>query len=186
MMERLFDPGLRRLLVCLLVVAVAGACAAGRVEQSSPPPSPPPTPPPAEKPASPAKLLLPPATPGESRTEITGCLADPSAAERGATRSPTSPAPGTPQVRVTPMARGVLIAHELSHACCLSGAVESRLEGSKLVVTERLSGMPCRCMCASTLRTAVGLSPGTYELVLQVEEGGRTRVVDERSFTVGG
>ena len=173
----------RRLLALTLAALLGSACAAGRVEPQSPPP---PEESPPKTPAFPANLLLPPATTGESRTEVSGCLANPSAGESARTRSAPAPAPDTSQVRVSPMAQGVLVAHDLSHACCLSAQVESRLEGTKLVVIERLTGMPCRCRCNSTLRTAVGLEPGTYELLLQVEEGGRTKVADERNFTVGG
>jgi hypothetical protein len=47
------------------------------------------------------------------------------------------------------------------------------------VVRETLTGNPCRCMCGSTLRTAVGLPPGAWTVVVELEIGGQVRPVAE-------
>ncbi|MHB8879865.1 MAG: hypothetical protein ACYC8T_39755, partial [Myxococcaceae bacterium] len=79
---------------------------------------------------------------------------------------------------------GVILSHELSHACCLKASVTSTLEGAKLTVRETLSGSPCRCMCQSTVKTAVGLSPGHYTLTLVQDGQGPAVTVLERELDV--
>lgn len=134
------------------------------------------------------RILLPPSQPGQSQADITGCLADPS--EAAAVRFPapaeTRGGPSHSQVRVNPVPKGVMVAHDLAHACCLTASVESKLDQARVLLVERLSGAPCRCQCASTIRTAIGLAPGEYELTLQLEEGGATRTLEQQRFSVPG
>jgi hypothetical protein len=189
----------RLLLPSLLLVATLG-CARDRLEVTptkngvdgtcpEPPPAAAPTA--AAAPARPVptfegKLLLPPATPGESRSELAGCLAATPSEAEGA-RYPTAAsarAQRAATVRVNPMGKGVIVSHELSHACCLQANVTTRLEAGTVVMVEELSGTPCRCTCASTVRTAIGLSPGRYTLSVRQAQGGDPKVVHEEPFTV--
>jgi hypothetical protein len=135
-----------------------------------------------------ASLLLPPGTPGESRVKLEGCLAQTEATEAAGSRFPSragsrSASPG-PEAQVSTVQGGVLITHPLSHACCLTAAVTSKVEGAKVTVRETLSGSPCRCLCESTVRTAVGLSKGHYQLSLVQESGGAPVSVLETEIDV--
>jgi hypothetical protein len=131
-------------------------------------------------PASP----LPPKEPGASRTAVTGCLA--TANEADAARFP-APAPTrdvAPPVTVTASAGGVVVTHELTHACCLKSEVTTRLSERQVVVREKLLGSPCRCMCASSLRTTVGLLPGSWTVSVELENAGEVRRVAELQVQV--
>lgn len=135
-----------------------------------------------------AGLLLPPGTPGESRSKFEGCLAQTEATEAAGSRFPSRAgsrsAPTGTEAQVSTVAGGVLITHTLSHACCLSAAVTSKVSGTKVSVRETLSGSPCRCLCESTVRTAVGLSKGHYQLSLVQESGGAPVSVLETELEV--
>lgn len=200
---------LAAVLAAALATVLAG-CAKDRADVVQPKPLPQtancPTPPESTAAATPAldgaaavtpptptfhgQLLLPPEKPGESRTELSGCLAG-GGTEADGSRYPPPPvsrsAPVAPKVRINSLAKGVIISHDLDHACCLKADVTTRLEAGRLTVLEKLSGTPCRCMCASTIRTAVGLAPGRYTLAIQVDEGsGPPKTVAEQPFTVEG
>jgi hypothetical protein len=186
-----------------LVLTVALGCARDRVEVTPTKPAvegvcaeppPPPTPlspsPAADRPAPTfqGKLLLPPANPGEARSELSGCLAAAPSEAEGA-RYPVALRSGAAanaraDVRVNPMGRGVIVSHDLTHGCCLKAEVTATLEGDRLVMLEQLSGAACRCQCASTVRTAVGLAPGRYTLSVRQAHGGEPKVVHEEPFTV--
>jgi len=115
----------------------------------------------------------PPEEPGASRTAFEGCLL--AANEADAARFPAPPATrtgGIPPVKVTLVQGGALVEHALTHACCLKAKVETHLAGRTAIVSEVLSGNPCRCRCGSTLRTAIALPSGTWTLVVDLEEGG--------------
>jgi hypothetical protein len=109
--------------------------------------------------------------PGESRTTVQGCLA--AASEAEAARFTARPATRAlaPPVTITAAAGGALVTHQLSHACCLRSAVTTRAEERTVIVLETLSGAPCRCMCSSTLRTQLGLSPGEWTVVVDLDMG---------------
>lgn len=116
-----------------------------------------------------AVLIPPPA--GQSRVALEGCLASESTEEAGA-RYPEPPktrAVGPAPVTVSVSGLGVLVAHQLSHACCLKAEVTPTIENGVVTVAEKLSGKPCRCMCSSTIKTAVGLAPGSYELGVRLQ-----------------
>jgi hypothetical protein len=53
-----------------------------------------------------------------------------------------------------------------------------------VVVTETLSGTPCRCRCSSNLRTSVGLAPGTWQVELKTVAPGRTWTAWSGELTV--
>src|SRR6185295_17987263 len=80
----------------------------------------------APRPVFQAKPLLPPERPGESISEVQGCLA----AERTAAAGARYPPPDHPAdaVRVNPLSSGLIITHELAHACCLHTAVAASVE----------------------------------------------------------
>lgn len=141
------------------------------------------------KPTFERDALLPPEQPGASRFEVLGCLALKTRTEAGDERYPPdlpqeSGIPKKVDVRITPVFGGAIVLHELSHACCLRAGVESKLEGTTLTLTERLHGTACRCRCSSSIRTAVGVQPGKYTLVLNVDEAGQTREAARTEFTV--
>ena len=206
-----------RLLPSLVLVLAAPGCAGDRAQSPAPPdatvvrpaPSADPAPvPPRAEGASPGAAAAGPfagklghpvtpapaitgGPPGTSRSSIEGCLV--AAGEAEARRLPP-PAPPTRSgagggVEISPVEGGLLVTHALSHACCLSGAVSTSIESDLVTVTERLRGDPCRCMCGSTLRTAVRLEPGRYRLALVVEHGethggGRIERILERTVEV--
>jgi hypothetical protein len=118
-----------------------------------------------------ANILQPPAEAGAHRFAVEGCAATPEV-EPPATRS----LPPPDKVEASALEGGVLLTHEVAHACCLSAATAVTLEGTKVVVTETLSGSPCRCRCSSSLRTAVGLEPGTWQVEVKTVSPGKTWV----------
>ena len=118
-----------------------------------------------------AKILQPPAEAGGLRFAVEGCAAKPEV-EPPATRS----LPPPDKVEASALEGGVLLTHEVGHACCLSAASTVAIEGGKVVVTETFSGTPCRCRCSSSVRTAVGLKPGTWQVELKTVEPGKTSV----------
>jgi hypothetical protein len=126
-----------------------------------------------------ATALAPPAEAGASRSSVSGCLT--AVGESDATRFPAPPVSRNPAppVTVTAVPGGALVVHELTHACCLRAQVTTSIAGSRAVVRETLTGNPCRCMCGSTLRTAVGLPPGAWTVVVELEIGGQVRPVAE-------
>ena len=100
---------------------------------------------------------------GQSLTSILGCL--------NPDKSDSSKAPVSPQAGadVVPIAGGVVVTHNLIHACCLRAQVSSSIDGDFVTVREHLTGEPCKCDCTSTLRTAVGLRPGTWVVRLLLD-----------------
>lgn len=132
-------------------------------------------------------LLIAPTTPGASRVALDGCLAQAEASESAGSRFP-APAPtrgpSKPSVSVAPTGGGVLVEHELVHGCCLHGDVKSSLEGRTVTLVETLSGETCRCRCRTTVRAAVGLSPGDYTLRVVTEEPGHRQVAYEGPLSV--
>lgn len=114
-------------------------------------------------------LLLPPKEPGTSRFAVAGCAATPDV-EPPATRA----LPAADTVQTSALEGGVLLSHEVAHACCLSATSSVAVEGTKVVVTETLSGKPCRCRCSSNLRTSVGLKPGKWQVEVKTVEPGRS------------
>jgi len=125
--------------------------------------------------------------PGEVHTAVEGCLAAGSEAE--AARFPARPATRTlaPTVTVAAVAGGAVVTHQVSHACCLRAEVTTRSEERTVTVLETLSGKACRCMCASTLRTRLGLAPGAWTVAVELDLGagqGRRRLASQE-VTVG-
>ena len=130
--------------------------------------------------------LLPPSEAGKARSRIAGCLQDAAAGDAAGSRYPAAVTRGAsaPPVRVVVLGTGLVVHHDLRHACCLSGEVETQVAGSELRVRVLLTGSPCRCMCRSTLATAVGLALGSYHVVVEVEEGGHLRIVHEEDVQI--
>jgi len=121
-----------------------------------------------------------PDEPGRAHSEVKGCAAHPEAADQPPTRAVLPPA----RLVVQPVRGGVLVTHDLPHACCLKGVIGTRVEGNVATVHEALTGTPCRCMCESTLRTGAALAPGRYRVVVELERGDRTDVVGEETVSV--
>jgi hypothetical protein len=125
---------------------------------------------------------------GASTSTVEGCLT--SSSEEGGRQHPASVATRAgADVEVQRSPGGLLVIHRLAHACCLTGAVGSRVERDAVSIVVTLTGNPCRCMCGSTLRTAVRLAPGRYRLAVVVahEEtpyGGKQERVVERTIDV--
>lgn len=124
-------------------------------------------------------------SPGAAHTTVEGCLG--AANEREAARFPVPPVTrGAPTrtVTVVPVAGGILVTHELAHACCLRSAITTRVERKRVVIAETLSGVPCRCMCSSTLRTSVGLGPGRWQVEVDLDRGRGAERIHEESVGV--
>ena len=135
----------------------------------------------ASPPAPPAQ---PPAAALPTRAVFSGCLLATNEAE--AARHPPPPVTRAlgPAARITAVPGGVTVEHPLTHACCLTGAVTTRLEGRTAVVSERLSGVACRCRCGSTIRTEVSLAPGAWTVVVELDEGNGPQRVAQLDVTV--
>lgn len=171
-----------------LVLACTGT--SGRAVQTPAPP-PPTTPPPPPQSAEGSALPLTQSlalggllAAGMSRTTVLGCLA--AHGESDAARFPVRPPTRStaPPVAISGIAGGILVTHELAHACCLKSEVTTHIEGTSVVVSERLYGTPCRCMCSSTIRTSVGLAPGTWDVAVELAEGQAVRRVHSQAFVV--
>lgn len=155
----------------LLVVACRGAQSVEETPASNPAP-----PPPAARP------LIPPGTVGDSRTAIEGCLRAEKSEAAGAAH-PVSRSHTVP-VRVSITGTGAIVTHELAHACCLEGEVDTKVEATRVIVRETLSGRACRCMCTSKLQTAVRLEPGDYTVAVLLSQSGEERQIHEETVTI--
>jgi hypothetical protein len=133
-------------------------------------------------PASGSAPLVPPSEPGAHRMRLEGCLTD--ATEDADTRHPQLASRGADAVKVEVLGHGIVVTHALDHSCCLAAAVETTLEPGRVTLTERLSGTPCRCRCGSTIRTAIGLKPGSWGVVVVVETPGKSPQTDHREQVV--
>jgi len=167
------------LLCLLLLVACASSSKQGppnqvQASESQPAPSAV-TPGPLDRPAQPlVHVLLPPA-PGTSRSVYEGCVGE--AASSESRSAPVAPGDEKDGVAVTGIIGGLLVSHELTHGCCLKAEVTTEIVGASVVVKETLSGTPCRCMCRSTLKTAVGLAAGEYDVAVHLDGRARPEVV---------
>lgn len=115
-----------------------------------------------------------------SRSSVAGCLASPGRTEQGGRSRAMQPESANPELSVTPVAGGVRVAHDLSHACCLESKVETRVEAGVVTVSESLYGTPCRCMCSSTISTSVRLEPGEYTLRVVVDQQGQQKTSEQK------
>jgi hypothetical protein len=126
-----------------------------------------------------------PAAGPATKATFAGCLL--ASTEADAAKHPAAPvsrsAPA-PTARFSAVAGGVTVEHPLTHACCLTAAVTTRLDGRTAVVTERLSGNPCRCRCDSTIRTELSLPPGGWTVAVELVEDSGTRRVAQQDVTV--
>ncbi len=160
----------------LLLVGVLGALVGCRHDEAKPDPAPTPDPAPHQE-ARPhshvallAGVLLPPADPHGFRSAVSGCAAE--------TQKDTEPTRGLPpeeKVVATAVPTGLVLTHEVPHACCLSEKTEVKVEGQAVTITEHLEGTPCRCLCGSTVRTAVALEKGTWQVEVITQTPGATR-----------
>jgi hypothetical protein len=132
--------------------------------------------------ASTGSFLVPPATPGEYRTSVQGCLAGGKEAAKG-TRSRRSGRQAD-EIRVHALGTGIVVNHLLTHTCCLEASVTSTVEGNTVRIREELFGKPCRCMCRSTIRTAVALTPGDYRVQVDLFAHGESKRVHEEDVSV--
>jgi hypothetical protein len=110
-------------------------------------------------------LLLSALDPGQSQSTVTGCLAGEK--DKSIVRKTDDYAEDEIEVRT--VAGGALVIHRLTHSCCLEANVRFTTRGDVATVHERLGGQPCRCMCRSTIETAIGLSLGMWTVQVEVE-----------------
>lgn len=133
----------------------------------------------------PGRPVLPPTEPGQAAWRPDGCLA---VAKGSAEDDKKFPAEVTrsrqTDVQIAVTGVGAIVTHALRHACCLKGDVTARVRGTDIQVREVLTGEACRCMCASTLKIAVGLKPGTYTLDLVTVTGGTEEVVAKKPVEI--
>ena len=135
----------------------------------------PPAPPAAEP------VLLSALDPGQSQSSVTGCLAgekDKSVVRRTADYQDDD-------LEVRTVAGGALVIHRLTHPCCLQASVRLTTRGNVATVHERLGGEPCRCVCRSTIETAIGLGVGMWTVRVEVEQPFETaRLAGERRVKI--
>jgi hypothetical protein len=131
--------------------------------------------------APPAK---PPASAVPSRAVFSGCLLATNEAEAAHHPPPPVTRSQGPAARITAMPGGVTVEHPLTHACCLTGAVTTRLEGRTAVVSEKLAGTACRCRCGSTIRTEVTLAPGAWTVIVELDDGSGPQRVAQLDVSV--
>jgi hypothetical protein len=116
-------------------------------------------------------------------TQVEGCLA---ALEPPPEEQTRSFVPRPDRVEVNTDASSVTVAHHLNHACCLKSQTALERAGSSVTLVERLTGTPCRCRCASVMRTRIPLPAGDYDLGVRLEEPGGNRAVHQGRVKVGG
>jgi hypothetical protein len=121
---------------------------------------------------------------GRVRWEARGCLA--ARGEAPARAFEVEPGrralPEPPSVDAAP--GGARVRHQLTHACCLAGAVRAVRARGVWEVRETLSGTPCRCLCASTLETFVSLPRGRQRVRVVVLRGEERTVAGEWTLDV--
>lgn len=122
--------------------------------------------------------------PGVARTTIEGCLV--AATEADAEKFPPRPATRSspPAVAVAKVPGGIAVTHHLSHACCLKASVSTDVRGKNVEIREMLLGTPCRCVCASTVRTVVGLTSGAWEVSVDFDDRGQGQRVFTEALTL--
>jgi hypothetical protein len=126
--------------------------------------------------------MIPPEE-GKSRFVAEGCAAKPEEADKSATRGGLSGSEKD-KVEASALGTGIVVSHDLAHACCLKADSVADIQGSSVVITETLSGTPCRCICSSTLKTAVGLKKGTWQVSVKTVEGGNSKTAWTGELTV--
>ena len=127
------------------------------------------------------KPLTPPGKPGTTRFEVEGCAAHP---ERGTKQAPPRAMYSQTRLEVQPTGGGLIVVHELAHACCLKAKVTSQVKGQTATLRETLSGRPCACICSSTLRSALALEPGTYQVVIELERSKKVEKLRQQEISV--
>lgn len=136
----------------------------------------------------PGKILLPPAEPGTANAQLAGCIAVAEPSEADAAKFPekvaTRSGPAKPAFVVVPTGGGIVVEHQVSHACCLKGTVKTEAEHNRVVVNEVMSGTPCRCRCSSTFRTAVAVPAGEWTVLLNTVVNGKVQLVGQQAVTV--
>jgi hypothetical protein len=116
------------------------------------------------------RILLPPSEAGAHRTVVEGCAL-----------SPREPPPATRAVEApesfatSALGTGIIVSHTLPHACCLEAKTAVVVTGPHVTITETLSGTPCRCRCTSTIKTAVGLTRGTWAVAVKTVDPAGSR-----------
>jgi hypothetical protein len=127
-----------------------------------------------------ANVLLPPSTFGTHRSAVEGCAANPQAADQPATRL------GLPvnEIAAQPASGGAIVAHEFTHTCCLGATSSAKVEGTKVIITEVLSGTACKCQCTSNIKTAVGLKTGVWQVEVRTSSPMKTWPVQQREVRV--
>ena len=135
----------------------------------------PPAPPAAEP------VLLSALDPGQSQSSVTGCLAGEK--DKSVVRKTADYQDDDLEVRT--VAGGALVIHHLTHPCCLQANVRFTTRGNVATVHERLGGEPCRCVCRSTIETAIGLGVGMWTVKVEVEQPFETaRLAGERRVKI--
>lgn len=118
-----------------------------------------------------------PASPGEVALSAAGCV-NAGSEDDGAKFAPRAPTrSAAPEVTVTPMRGGASVRHDVTHACCLKASATGRVDGRLAVVTEKLTGVPCRCVCGSTLTSSIALAPGEWKVAVDLDTNGSVRRV---------
>ncbi len=160
-----------RLAIALLIAALAG-CAHTEVKEDAKAnepvaPAGDAKPAPDNKPL--AGMVLPPPETGGFRTSVAGCAATPD-------KEPAETRALLPEEKVeaSGIATGLVVTHEVPHACCLKATTTVDVAAQEVTITDSFDGTQCRCRCSSSLRTAVGLKPGSYAVEVKTVEPGKT------------
>jgi hypothetical protein len=121
-----------------------------------------------------AGMILPPSEIGAFRSHVAGCAAAPGGTAV-ADAAPARDLPAPEAVDAAGVATGLIVTHGVPHACCLTAKTTVRVDGTRVTIVDALEGAACRCRCRSTVRTAVGLGPGTYDVAVETSEAGGVR-----------
>jgi hypothetical protein len=129
----------------------------------------------------PEPLLLSALDPGQAQTSVSGCLAGDK--DKSIVRKSNDHPEDDVEVRTVP--GGALVIHRLTHPCCLEANVRFLTRGNVATVHERLGGEPCRCVCQSTIETAIGLDLGMWTVRVEVEQPfAAARIAGERRVKI--
>lgn len=131
-----------------------------------------------------APAVTPSASVSGLETQIEGCLAARSRDDAAGARFPVVRS-AAPEVSVTIEGQAAHVVHRLSHACCLESRTTLERSETTLTLTTTLSGIPCRCRCASVVHSRFPIPAGKPELVVRLEQDGAAHEAYRGALTAG-
>jgi hypothetical protein len=120
------------------------------------------------------------------RTVLSGCFTNPDARKGGGMRATPGAGPGQREgITVTKKDdTAIIIKHNITHNCCNKAKVNTKVMKHLVHVTEKLSGVSCRCKCSSTIKTIVPLAKGDYVVTVDLNQDGKVKKIHEAKISL--